>query len=240
MKETIGIIGGSGFIGKNLTDFFLELNYNIIVVSRTYSDTEKLSKIMWIQADVSNTTLIINGLKNCQTIICLASSLIPSESNESLKKDYDLNVSPIIDFFERSNQLLELQKFIFLSLGGTIYGNTTHNIPITEDHSEKPISNYGLIKIISENYIKFLTQKTKIESFILRLSNVYGKHQNLNKPQGIIGFAFKAILQKKAIDLYDGGKVTRGFINVFDLASAIHNCITSQLNPSNTSAHEVK
>lgn len=239
MKKTIGIIGGSGFIGKNLTDFFLKLNYDIVVVSRTYSDLGKLAKITWIQADVSHTSKIIDGLKNCQTIIWLASSLVPSISNESLKDDYNLNVSPIIDFFENVNQLKELNKFIFLSSGGTIYGNTSENSPITEDHSKKPISSYGLTKIITENYIKFLTQKTGIQSFILRPSNVYGKYQNLSKPQGIIGFAFKAILQKTTLDLYDDGKVTRDFIFVTDLASAINKCINSELKPSTTSTYNI-
>ena len=137
MKKTIGIIGGSGFIGKNLTDFFLEINYDIIVVSRTYSDLEKLSKIKWIQADISNTTQIINGLKNCQNIIWLASSLIPSISNESLKDDYNLNVSPIIDFFEKSNQLQELQKFIFLRSRSWV--TTTALVPAS--HCVRSISN---------------------------------------------------------------------------------------------------
>jgi UDP-glucose 4-epimerase len=238
MKKNIGIIGGTGFIGQNLATFFHSLNYKVTVVGRSVPKYH-FDGLNAVQIDVNDTDVLINSVSNCETIIWLVSSLVPSVSNESLIDDFNNNISPLVRFMERAGGNPEFKKFIFLSSGGTIYGDSLDNKPLDEDSSKKPISSYGLSKIVTENYIKFLTSTSHFQSFILRPSNVYGQFQNLIKPQGIIGYAFKSIKNNTAIDLYDDGRVTRDFIHVFDLAKAVNACIESEYKEAHTSVYNV-
>ncbi len=240
MKKNIGIIGGAGFIGKNFTDFFIEEGHNVTVLGRNI-DSSKFQNpnITAVQVDSSDTDELLKSVQSCEIIIWLVSASVPSTNNDSLVDDFKININPLIKFLERTNELPNFKKFIYLSSGGTIYGNLLEKKPFDEDSSKRPISAYGLSKIVAENYIRFLTRNSKIQSFILRPSNVYGMYQNLLKPQGIIGFAFKSIINNTSIDLYDEGKVTRDFIYVTDLAKAVHCCINSDFKKTLTSIYNV-
>lgn len=222
MKLKIAIIGGNGFVGKNFTSYFSEMGYKVIVADHSI---KKLStnnvNIKYCAIDIHHTNELINSIKDADYILWLVHASVPSTNDDSLVDDFTLNVSPIIKFLEKSTELKNLKKFIYLSSGGTIYGNTKLHIPIKESHSQKPISNYGLSKSIAEKYIEYITRNKSYETIILRPSNVYGPYQNLVKPQGIIGFAFKAIKNNLTLDLYDDGKVIRDFIYVKDLANAV-------------------
>jgi UDP-glucose 4-epimerase len=240
MKQNIGIIGGAGFIGKNLTDFFIEEGHNVTVIGRNmHSSKYKNPGIIPIQVESNNTDQLLKSVQSCEVIIWLVSASVPSTSNESLVDDFSININPLIKFLERTNELPKFKKFIYLSSGGTIYGDSLENKPLDENSSKRPISAYGLSKIVAENYIKFLTNNSRIQSFILRPSNVYGMYQNLLKPQGIIGFTFKSIINNTSIDLYDQGRVTRDFIYVTDLARAVYCCVNSEYKESSTSIYNV-
>lgn len=238
MKK-IGVIGAGGFIGTNLVDFLLlTQEYTVVSLSNHFTQKKTHQNNFEIIADVNQTQELINFLKDCHAIIWLVNVSVPG-SNMSLTEEFDLNTKPLIKFLEKANELPLMQKFIYLSSGGTVYGNTEEHSPIKEEHSKLPISAYGLSKLVTENYIEFFTQKNHFESYILRPSNVYGKYQNLVKPQGIIGFAFKSVIQNTTIDLYDDGKVIRDFIFVKDLAEAINKCIKRPINKTKTNIYNV-
>lgn len=231
--KNIAIIGGHGFIGKNFCEFFISLGYNVSLVGKNSRNQIFPKTALSISLEMANTEDLLKSVKNADVIIWLATSLIPGAHESSLELDFNSNIKPVIAFLEKSDNSF-LKKFIYLSSGGTVYGDTTEHLPVTENHYKAPISEYGLSKLVAENYIEFITKSSSFESFILRPSNVYGKYQNLKKPQGIIGFAFKSLINDTAIDLYDNGKVIRDFVFVTDVAEAVLKCITAKLNISAT------
>jgi UDP-glucose 4-epimerase len=230
MVKSVALIGGGGFIGTNLANFFIEKGYNVLIIGRsldegTETDTGKTYKA---NIDVNNTLKLVDALNGYDNVIWLVSDLVPSASMDRLVDDFNFNVSPLINFLGSIDKLNDLKRFVFMSSGGTIYGDSPNHILLNEDFHKNPISAYGLSKIISENYINFISKRSSFESIILRPSNVYGNHQNFKKPQGIVGYAFNALLNNKSIDLYDEGMVVRDFIHVLDLAEAVKCCIEKQ------------
>lgn len=236
--KNLTIIGGHGFIGKNFTDFFLHLGFNITLIGNNSRKDKFPNSVKSITADVQDVNKIVNFTKDSEIVIWLATSLIPSSDKTSLETDFECNVKPIIAFLEKSNKT-KLKTFIYLSSGGTIYGNANSHVPIVESYSKSPISEYGLSKLVAENYIQFITKNSNFQTYILRPSNVYGKYQNLNKPQGIIGFAFKSLVNNTTLELYDDGKVIRDFVYVTDLAEVVLKCINATLQPSQTHIYNV-
>ncbi len=240
MKPRIGIIGGAGFIGQNFTHYFLKRNYAVNIISRKIdARVIKHNHVKTFEIDIKDTKNLLKSIDGCDVAIWLVSSLVPSIHNESLVDDFQQNTNPLVKFLEKAKDIPRLKKFVYLSSGGTIYGDSINNEPLDENSHKRPISAYGLSKIVAENYIKFLTSQSKIESFILRPSNVYGKYQNLFKPQGIIGHAFRSIIKNESIDLYDEGKVTRDFIYVSDLAAAVSKCLESEQKEGITAVYNV-
>lgn len=241
MDKSIALIGGGGFIGTNLANFFIEKDYEVLIIGRSVIDNPNNTndKIKRRLIDVNMTSKLIHALEEYENVVWLVNDLVPGVSMDSLVDDFTFNVSPLIHFLESINKLEDLKRFIFISSGGTIYGDSPGKIFLKEDSLKNPISPYGLSKIIAENYINFITVRSSFESIILRPSNVYGNHQNFKKPQGIVGYAFNALINNKTIDLYADGRVIRDFIHVLDLAEAIRCCIENKLQIANTVTYNV-
>lgn len=241
MNKSIALIGGGGFIGTNLANFFVEEDYNVLVIGRSViedspSNSNKIKKRL---IDVNKTSKLIEALDEYENIVWLVNDLVPSASMDSLVDDFTFNVTPLINFLESVNRLENLKRFVFISSGGTIYGDSPNKTFLKENSNKNPISPYGLSKIIAENYVDFITKRSSFESIILRPSNVYGNHQNLKKPQGIVGYAFNALINNKTIDLYADGLVIRDFIHVLDLAEAIKCCIENKYEIAKVKTYNV-
>lgn len=240
MKQTVVIVGGNGFVGKNFTSYFADKGYKVIVADHSIKNIDKVnSDIEFFAVDIHHTKELLDIAEKADYIVWLVHASVPSTQDESLVDDFSLNVSPIIKFLEKAGNFTNLKKFIYLSSGGTIYGDIFDFEPIKETHNQKPISNYGLSKSIAEKYIEYITKSKQFETVILRPSNVYGPYQNLVKPQGIIGYALKSIKNNTYLDLYDDGRVIRDFIYVEDLANAVGKFFTNDSKAGEVSFYNV-
>jgi UDP-glucose 4-epimerase len=227
MNKSIVLIGGSGFIGLNFANYFFSNNYRVRIICRNKFDMSKLisNKIEIYILDIKETNKLLNAISGFENIIWLANTLIPGIKTIKETDAFNDNVFPIINFFKNNNDTVYFKKFIYISSGGTIYGNNESNSPSNETSKTDPISLYGKIKLQSENYIKYYKNTVNSDIYIIRPSNVYGIYQNFNKPQGIIGFLFKSVLENGTIDIYGDGNIIRDYINVSDLAFAIFLCV---------------
>jgi UDP-glucose 4-epimerase len=241
MNKSIAIIGGTGFIGVNLANFFFAKGYSVRVTGRNRIEEGKLvsSKINVRYFDILDSRKLLDSVEGYEYIVWLVSNLIPNSSLDTLVDDFNYNIRPLITLLENSNKLGSLKKFVFMSSGGTIYGDSLGKTYLNESSTLSPISSYGFSKLLSENYIEFLSRNYSFQTIILRPSNVYGLHQNLNKPQGIIGFAFDSIIKNKEIILYNEGRVTRDFIHVDDLANALFKCLETDSILNQVSVYNV-
>lgn len=241
MDKSVALIGGNGFIGKNLTNYFLEKDYNVLVIGRNIvEDSDNLNgKLINKLIDVNKTSKLIDVLFEYENIIWLVNDLVPGSTMDCLVDDFTFNITPLINFLESVKKLIILKRFVFISSGGTIYGDSLNRTDLSEDSPKNPISAYGLSKIIAENYINFITKRSSFESIIIRPSNVYGNHQNFKKPQGIVGYAFNALVNNKTIELYGEGKVIRDFVHVLDLAEAIKCCIERKCETATVKTYNV-
>ena len=59
-----------------------------------------------------------------------------------------------------------------------------------EDHPERPISSYGIVKTAIEKYLLMEQHLYGLQPVILRASNPYGPRQGHGGVQGVIGTSF--------------------------------------------------
>jgi UDP-glucose 4-epimerase len=232
MEQNVVIIGGAGFIGTNLAINLAAKNYTGIICDKETSSITNIDRIKTnfsiYKIDSFETQRLTEICSTSKNIIWLAHSSVPSTSMANIMKDINSNITPLINFLSIINKSKHLKNFIYISSGGSVYGQPlidTHNYCITEAHPTYPISNYGLVKLIAERYIYLLLTKITINKFILRPSNVYGPYQNIEIPQGIIGHAFNSCITQNPIPIFDYGKPIRDYLFVDDLSSAIVSCL---------------
>lgn len=227
MKPNILIVGGGGFIGTNLS-LHLKTIYNIYIINRINNSLNVFltgnEDINLLSNEIDNVSAVTLNNYNFNSIIWLAHNSVPASDNDFIS-DFNIDIFPLIDFTEKLKSISFKGNFIYFSSGGTIYGNQLPNIPIFESVETNPISRYGYLKNICENTLKFQFVKTEINLIIIRPSNVYGRFQNINKPQGLIGHAINCAVTKTKLTLFDNGSIIRDYIHINDLCKFIHNLL---------------
>jgi UDP-glucose 4-epimerase len=109
---------------------------------------------------------------------------------------------------------------VFLSSGGSIYGNASQ-IPTPETASPDPISPYAASKMAIERVFANYKREYGLDYVAIRAANPYGPFQLGKKKQGIIGSALIAGLQQRPFEIWGDGSIVRDFIYVEDLVEGI-------------------
>lgn len=217
------ITGGTGFIGSFVVEELLAAGHEVVVMANGRQlplCLEAVSdQITYYQADFGEMAVLDKALVGCDAIIHLAWSTVPKQTKGATAFEFSSNINSSINLIEKCIDF-NIDKFIFISSGGTVYG-VPQFVPITEAHSSNPISNYGLSKLTTEKLFHIYHYSNNIHYTVVRVSNAYGERQNLYKNQGVIGVWLKNILQKKDIEIWGDGTVVRDYVYVQDVASSI-------------------
>ncbi len=132
MKKNVVLTGGTGFIGKKLTQLLLENGFSVSILSR--SPKKKSEGISYFQWDIEAGTIDESAILNADYIIHLAGENIGAKRWTAGRK------KAILDSREKSTQLLyaclqkhnkQLESFISAS-GVGIYGAINDELVCTE------------------------------------------------------------------------------------------------------------
>lgn len=133
MAQNVLLTGGSGFIGKHLTDMLLEAGYSVSILSR--SERESSEAIIYYKWDLNKNYIDENAVLNADYIIHLAGEgIVEKRWTAKRKKDIlDSRIKPIDLIFsvlEKNNK--KLNAFVSASAVG-IYGAVTSHRICTEN-----------------------------------------------------------------------------------------------------------
>jgi UDP-glucose 4-epimerase len=212
------VIGGTGFIGSHLVDALVNENHYIYVFGRHKPKYEN-SNVKYIYGDFNDISPLILVLEKIEIIYHLLSTTVPTSANLNPKFDIESNLLNTVNFLEKL-EFLNVQKIIYISSGGTVYGNSKLQ-PINENHSLNPLGSYGIVKVAIENYIKYFSDKFKIPYLILRPSNPYGPRQNYEGKQGVISSFLYNAINNKDLNVWGDGTNIRDYIYISDLVDFI-------------------
>ena len=223
MSEKLLIVGGTGFIGKNLTRKAVESGFLTTVISLNLPKEDyKVINAEYLQADVTNLDHLKKTLLN-------------------RKFDYIVNLSGYIDHsdfmsggmeiinahFDGVQNLLQvinwdgLKKFIQIGSSAE-YGAL--NSPHKEINITNPKSYYGKAKCMATNYLMKLNKKKKFPLTILRPYQVFGPKQDSNR---LIPFVIKNCLDDKTFPCSSGNQF-RDFIFIEDIIEVILKCLNNK------------
>ena len=223
------VIGGSGFIGSHLVDKLLSRGQRVRVFDRATERFRATPKgVEFRQGDFGDTALMAEALADVEVVYHLLSTTVPSTSNLDPIGDITGNLVTTVRLLELMRRA-EVRRIVYLSSGGTVYG-IPQTDPIAENHPQRPISSYGIVKSAIEQYLMMEQQLYGLQPVILRASNPYGPRQGHDGVQGVIGTFLWRIANDEQIQVWGDGSVVRDFIHVRDLAELCAICGDSDFN----------
>jgi UDP-glucose 4-epimerase len=224
------IIGGAGFLGSNLTESLLKDGHEITILDQTKSgrlfSSSPVGSLTCLIGNTADRELIRNAVDGQEFVCHLASSTIPSTSNDDPKFDIASNLTAAIEILDACRDF-GIKKTIFLSSGGTVYGNTSVPL-ISENHPTNPVSSYGIVKLAIEKYLHLYNHLYGSPFVALRLSNPYGKFQSSKGTQGAISVFLDRASKNIPIDVWGNGEIVRDYIHVSDVVTGIQACMSQE------------
>jgi UDP-glucose 4-epimerase len=217
------VLGGSGFLGSHIVDKFLAEKHDVTVYD-LYPERFRRSPrgIKFFTGDFGNvgalSELIAGGF---DAVIHCVSTTTPKSSNESPEFDIQSNVIGtlnLLDICVRHG----IGKLIFLSSGGTIYGDIGDEAVVDESHPVRPMCSYGVSKLAIEHYLDVYKHLRNLNYVALRLSNPYGERQSPLRALGALTVFLHRTLKRQDVEVWGDGSVTRDFIYVGDVANAVY------------------
>lgn len=217
MKKVL-VLGGNGFIGQNLCRYLSEQGEEVYSFDMALPKI-KLDGVTYLEGDFFDDYTLQNVIRGMDVIYHAICTLNPGNSNEKCILGYErdfVQTAKLCSWIITSNT-----RLIFLSSGGTVYGNQEIQ-PIKEDAVPVPINHYGNLKLCIENTIRTFNFQAKKNMLIARISNPYGPGQDYLKGVGFIDAALKHAIHGESIEVWGDGSVVRDYIYIDDLCKMLY------------------
>ncbi|HNS00054.1 MAG TPA: NAD-dependent epimerase/dehydratase family protein [Planctomycetota bacterium] len=223
----ICITGGAGFIGSHVADAYLALGAEVVVIDDLSTGLRRNVPrgARFVEADIRDRERVaaIFRAERFTHVNHHAAQISVPASVQDPRFDADVNVLGLLVVLEACAKS-EVEKFIFISSGGTVYG-VPDRLPCVEDDPLAPASPYGIAKTAGEFYTRFYGSANGLRWTALRYSNVYGPRQNPHGEAGVVAIFCSRIIAGAPVQVFgacapgDGG-CERDYVYVGDVAAA--------------------
>lgn len=221
MKRVL-VIGGAGFIGSHLVDRLVLDGMLVRVLDRTPPDMSsswiKAGQVEYIAGDFVDHSAIDAAVKDVDVVYHLVSTTIPATSNIDPIFDVQSNLVGTVSFL-KAGVAAGIEKVIFVSSGGTVYGKTLP-VPIKETAPTNPTCSYGITKLAIEKYLSLFELLHGLEFVVFRLANPFGEKQR-SGAQGAIAAFMQRIATGQPIEIWGDGSIVRDYIYIDDVTDAL-------------------
>jgi len=219
------LTGGAGFIGSHVAEAYLDRGYRVVIVDNLSSG--KLKNVpegakLYI-TDIGAPELEkIFEIEKPDIVNHHAAQISVTISARDPLKDAKTNVIGLLNLLNCTAKF-RVRKIIYISSGGAMYGDADI-IPTPEDYNAKPLSPYGIHKVLGENYLRFFKNEHGLHFTILRYANVYGPRQDPFGEAGVVAIFTNNLLNSKVSKIYaypeNPEGMTRDYVFVKDVVKA--------------------
>ncbi|MBI3943751.1 MAG: GDP-mannose 4,6-dehydratase [Chloroflexi bacterium] len=199
------VTGGAGFIASHIVDAYLAEGHDVVVVDNLATGQEKNinTRARFYNMDIRHPDLRRILLEERpQVINHHAAQTMVGPSTQNPDYDLDVNLRGLLNLLQGA-VAAGVQKIIFASSGGTVYGLSEH-LPISEGQPLDPQSPYGITKAASEWYIRFFHTTHELNFTILRYANIYGPRDHVSSEHVITVFTERLLQGRRAVIHWDG------------------------------------
>ena len=178
------ITGGAGFIGSNLTEYFLGKGYKIVCLDNfATGHRHNIAPFLehpnytLVEGDIRNFSDCKEAVEGMDYVLHQAAlGSVPRSINDPITTN-EVNVSGFLNMITAARDA-KVKRFIYAASSST-YGDS-QGLPKVEDVIGKPLSPYAITKYVNELYADIFSKTYGIETIGLRYFNVFGRRQDPN------------------------------------------------------------
>ena len=215
MKHIL-ITGGAGFIGSNLTEYFLGKGYKVTCLDN-FATGHRYNVEPFL--DNKNYTLIegdIRDFTTCQQAVLGVDYVLHQAALGSVPRSIkdpqtsnEVNVTGFLNMLTAARDE-KVQRFVYAASSST-YGDS-ENLPKVEDIIGKPLSPYAITKYVNELYADIFSKTYGISCIGLRYFNVFGRRQDPNGAYAaVIPLFVKQLMNHESPVINGTGEYSRDF-----------------------------
>lgn len=215
MKRIL-ITGGAGFIGSNLTEYFLNKGYFVrcldnFATGYRHNIEEFLSNPNYelLEGDIRDLSTCEQAVKGVDYVLHQAAlGSVPRSINDPITSN-EVNINGFL------NMLVAVRdggvKRMVYAASSSTYGDSPA-LPKVEDVIGKPLSPYAVTKYVNELYADVFAKTYGIEIIGLRYFNVFGRRQNTRGAYAaVIPLFTKQFIQHESPTINGTGENSRDF-----------------------------
>jgi UDP-glucose 4-epimerase len=221
------VTGAAGFIGSHVADALVGRSYDVHVLDDLSGGrrTNVPGSATFHELDIrSDEAADLIRDEKFDALLHFAAQMDVRRSVADPRFDADVNVLGFLNLMEAGREAA-LKKVVFASTGGAIYGEPDPAIndagPQPEHHPQRPVSPYGITKLVTEKYLHFYETAYGIPYVALRFGNVYGPRQNPHGEAGVVAIFAERLLDGRQPVIYGHGEQTRDYVYVGDVVLAV-------------------
>ncbi|WP_183959009.1 NAD-dependent epimerase/dehydratase family protein [Salinibacter ruber] len=215
------VTGGAGFIGSHVADALLGQGHTVHVIDDLSTGRRRNvpAEATLFEQDIrSEAAAGLMAEHEYELLVHHAAQMDVRKSVDDPGLDADVNIRGLLNLMEAGVEN-GLQKVIFASTGGAIYGEPEYT-PQDLAHPLRPVSPYGVAKLAAEKYLHYYQHQYGVEAVALRYANVYGPRQNPHGEAGVVAIFARQLLTGEQPVVYGDGEQTRDYVYVGDVARA--------------------
>lgn len=215
------VTGGMGFIGGHVARRLLERGYEVGVLdslersSRTIADMLSRYRYRLYIEDLRYSDRIGDIVREYDIVIHAAAYI---DVEESVRDPWSYIENNYVATYRLSRYLERRQRMIYIS-SAAVYGEAGE-VPVREDSPKRPLSPYGLSKLLGEDAVVYNSLCRGYRYTILRLFNVYGPGQSRSYA-GVVTVFIDRVLRGLPPVIYGDGSNTRDFVYIDDVVEVV-------------------
>jgi len=217
------VTGGAGFIGSNIVEELLRRDLPVRVVDNFATGKPKNiepfhGRIDFQEVDICNLEALQDAMEGVEYVIHQAA--IPSVPKSILDpiSSHNADVTGTLHVLWAARQAGV--KRVVYAASSSAYGDS-ETLPKVETMPSHPISPYGLMKYVGEEYCRIFTEIYGLETVALRYFNVFGPRQDPSSPySGVLSRFITAMLKNERPAIFGDGEQSRDFTFVANVVQA--------------------
>ena len=218
------VTGGAGFIGSHVAEALLARGHAVDVLDnlstgRRWTVPEEAA---FFELDIRSAAAArLVARRGYDLLVHHAAQTGVRRSAQDPGLDADINIAGLLNLLDAGVAAGEggLQKVVFASSGGAIYGEPAY-VPQDTDHPVRPVSPYGVAKLAGEKYLRYYRVQRGLDAVSLRYANVYGPRQNHRGETGVVALFARQMLEGGRPVVNGSGAQTRDYVYVGDVVRA--------------------
>lgn len=198
------ITGGAGFIGSHVADEALARGAAVAVLDNLASGRRENvpEKAEFFETDICDAAAVEAAFAKFQPthVSHQAAQASVAVSVREPQMDASVNILGSLNILTAS-VANGVQRVVFASTGGAIYGEVPPGTKAAIDTVPVPISPYACSKFAVEKYLECFRLEHGLNYSVLRYANVYGPRQDPHGEAGVVAIFCNRIMAGESIQL---------------------------------------